>query len=358
MQMSHCSSRSRSRSRFHPLECLGVARPAVRTIVALSALATATALLAQPLPALSQSSAPSDAWPSRPIRILLPVGAGGVTDINARLLAQRWSTTLGQSVLIDNRPGAGGIVATELVKNAIPDGHTLLWLNSGHAVATAVMKSLPYDAVKDFEPVSTIAYFAQALVVGGDSPIKSVSGLVAAAKANPRKVSIGMTNIGSTPHVTAELFRSMGGFEAELVPYKTSGALIAAARTGEASVIIDFIAPVLSLAQSGSVRVLAVTSTQRFPGLPAVPTVAEAGLPGFEATAWNGLAGPAKTPRPVIERLHREIHSAIAVPEIVSRLRELGIEVRGSTPDGMRKLMVEEIDKWRRVVATAKIERQ
>jgi tripartite-type tricarboxylate transporter receptor subunit TctC len=150
----------------------------------------------------------------------------------------------------------------------------------------------------------------------------------------------------------------MGGFEAELVPYKTSGALIAAARTGEASVIIDFIAPVLSLAQSGSVRVLAVTSTQRFPGLPAVPTVAEAGLPGFEATAWNGLAGPAKTPRPVIERLHREIHSAIAVPEIVSRLRELGIEVRGSTPDGMRKLMVEEIDKWRRVVATAKIERQ
>lgn len=321
-------------------------------------LLAALALLMLPAPALSQSATASDSWPARPIRILLPVGAGGVTDINARLLAQRWSTTLGQPVLIDNRPGAGGIVATELVKNALPDGHTLLWLNSGHAVATAVMKSLPYDALKDFEPVSTIAYFAQALVVGGDSPLKSVSGLVQFARANPRKLSIGMTNLGSTPHVTAELLRSMGAFDAELIPFKTSGALIAAARTGEASVIIDFIAPVLSLVQSGSVRALAVTSPTRFPGMPAVPTVAEAGIPGFEATAWNGLAGPAKTPRPIIDRLHREVHDAIAVPEIVARLRELGIEVRGSTPDGLRRLMVEEIEKWRKVVATAKIERQ
>lgn len=312
------------------------------------------------LPALVQARpAPvSDAWPARPIRILLPVGAGGVTDINARLLAQRWSTTLGQPVLVDNRPGAGGIVATELVKNAIPDGHTLLWLNSGHAVATAVMKSLPYDAVRDFEPVSTIAYFAQALVVGADSPLKSVAGLVSFARANPRRLSIGMTNLGSTPHVTAELFRSMGGFDAELVPYKTSGALLAAARSGEAGVIVDFIAPVLPMVQSGAVRALAVTSPARFPGLPAVPTVAESGLPGFEATAWNGLAGPAKTPRPIIQRLHREVHEAIAVPEIVARLRELGIEVRGSSPEGLRALMVEEIEKWRRVVATAKIERQ
>jgi tripartite-type tricarboxylate transporter receptor subunit TctC len=238
--------------------------------IAAAALAAGSTLLVPPLPAMAQAPS-SDAWPARPIRILLPVGVGGVTDINARLLAQRWSTTLGQTVLIDNRPGAGGIVATELVKNAIPDGHTLLWLNSGHAVATAVMKSLPYDAVKDFEPVSTIAYFAQALVVGGDSPIKSVTGLVAAARANPRKISIGMTNIGSTPHVTAELFRSMAGFEAELVPYKTSGALIAAARSGEASVIVDFIAPVLSLVQSGAVRALAVTSSQPWlkPGCPA-----------------------------------------------------------------------------------------
>ena len=323
------------------------ARRLTRLSLALLAIGSASPALGQP-----------DTWPSRPIRILLPVGAGGVTDINARLLAQRWTNTLGQPVLIDNRPGAGGIVATELVKNAIPDGYTLLWLNSGHAVATAVMKSLPYDAVKDFEPVSTIGFFAQALVVGGDSPIKTVANLIAFAKANPRKTSIGITNIGSTPHVTGELFKSMSGIDAEMVPYKTSGALIGAARTGEATVVVDFIAPVLSLVQAGSVRALAVTSTQRFPGLPNVPTVAEAGLPGFEATAWNGLAGPAKTPRPIIERLHREIHSAIAVPEIVERLRELGVEVRGSTPEGMRKLMAEEISKWQRVVATAKIERQ
>jgi tripartite-type tricarboxylate transporter receptor subunit TctC len=317
------------------------------------AAACAVALVA---PALAQAQ--PETYPNRPIRILLPVGAGGVTDINARLLAQRWTTTLGQPVLIDNRPGAGGIVATELVKNAIPDGHTLLWLNSGHAVATAVMKSLPYDAVKDFEPFSTIAFFAQAIVVGGDSPIKTVAGLLAWAKANPRKMSFGITNIGSTPHVSAELFRAMGAIEAEMVPYKTSGALITAARSGEATATIDFIAPVLSLVQGGSLRALAVTSAQRFPGLPNVPTVAEAGLPGYEATAWNGIAGPAKTPRAIIERWNREVQQAIAVPEIVERLRELGIEVRGSTPEGMRKLMVAEIAKWQRVVDTAKIERQ
>jgi tripartite-type tricarboxylate transporter receptor subunit TctC len=306
----------------------------------------------------SQAAGQPEAWPSRPVRILLPVGPGGVTDINARLLAQRWTTTLQQPVLIDNRPGAGGVVATELVKNAIADGYTLLWLNSGHAVATAVMKTLPYDAVKDFEPVSTIGFFAQALVVGGESPIKSVAGLIAYAKANPRKVSFALTNIGSTTHVSAELFKSMSGIDAEMVPYKTSGALIGAVRTGEATAGVDFIAPVLSLVQSGTVRAIAVTSPQRFAGLPNVPTVSEAGLPGYEATAWNGLAGPAKTPRPIIDRLNREVHAAIAVPEIVEKLRDLGVELRGSTPDGLRKLMGEEIRKWQRVVATARIERQ
>ena len=302
--------------------------------------------------------AQSEAYPNRPVRILLPVGAGGVTDINARLLAQRWTNTLGQPVLIDNRPGAGGIVATEVVKNAIPDGHTLLWLNSGHAVATAVMKSLPYDAVKDFEPFSTIGFFAQAIVVGSDSPIKNIGGLIAYARANPRKTSLGITNVGSTQHVSVELFRAMAGVEAEMVPYKTSGALIGAARSGEATAVFDFIAPVLSLVQGGTLRALAVTSPQRFPGLPNVPTVAEAGLPGYEATAWNGIAGPAKTPRAIIERWNREVQQAIAVPEIIERLRELGIEVRGSSPEGMRKLMLAEIAKWRRVVDTAKIERQ
>lgn len=302
--------------------------------------------------------ATAQGWPDRPVRILLPVGPGGVSDINARVLAQRWSGTLGQSVLIDNRPGAGGVVATEMAKNALPDGHTLLWLNSGHAVATAVMKSLPYDAVADFAPVSTIGFFAQAVLVGADSPVKSVQALVSAGRANPRKVILGVTNVGSTQHLTAELFKAMGQFTAEVVPYKTSGPLLGAARTGEASAVVDFIAPALPLVQAGTLRALAVTSRERFPGLPGVPTVAEAGLPGFEATAWNGLAGPAKTPRAIIDRLHREVHASIALPEVIERLREIGIELRGSTPEGMRQLMAAEIAKWRRVVEQAKIERQ
>jgi tripartite-type tricarboxylate transporter receptor subunit TctC len=150
----------------------------------------------------------------------------------------------------------------------------------------------------------------------------------------------------------------MGQFTAEVVPYKTSGPLLGAARTGEASAVVDFIAAALPLVQAGTLRALAVTSRERFPGLPGVPTVAEAGLPGFEATAWNGLAGPAKTPRVVIERLHREVHASIAIPEIIERLREIGIELRGSSPEGMRQLMAAEIAKWRRVVEQAKIERQ
>ncbi len=237
------------------------------------------------------------AYPERPIRILLPFGPGGVTDITARLLAQRLSESMQQQVIIDNRPSAGGIVATEAGMKAEPDGYTLMWLNSGHAVSVSLMKSLPYDPVRDFAPVSTVGFFALTLLVNADSPVRSVSGLIAFAKANPGKLNFGITNIGSTHHVAAELFKSMALVEAQVVPFKTTPALIAAARSNEAQAIFEFISPVLPHIKSGALRALGVTSDRRYPGLPDVPTIAEAGLPGFEASAWNGVAVPVKTPK-------------------------------------------------------------
>ena len=297
-------------------------------------------------------------YPARPIRILLPFGPGGVTDITARLLAQKLSESMQQQVVIDNRPSAGGIVATEAGMKADPDGYTLMWLNSGHAVSVSLMKSLPYDPVRDFAPVSTVGFFALALLINADSPVRSVTGLIAFAKANSEKFNIGITNIGSTHHVAAELFKSMAGLDSQVIPFKTTPALIAAARSSEAQAIFEFISPVLPHIKSGGLRALAVTSERRYAGLPEVPTVAEAGLPGFEASAWNGVAVPAKTPRGVIERLNREINAAIAMPEIKQRLQDLGIDARASTPEGLRDLLAAEIAKWKTVVEKAKIERQ
>ena len=304
------------------------------------------------------SGALAQAYPARPIRILLPFGPGGVTDITARLLAQKLSESMQQQVVIDNRPSAGGIVATEAAMKAEPDGYTLMWLNSGHAVSVSLMKSLPYDPVRDFAPVSTVGFFALALLVNPDSPVRSVTGLIAFAKANPGKFNIGITNIGSTHHVAAELFKSMAGLESQVIPFKTTPALIAAARGSDAQAIFEFISPVLPHIKSGGLRALGVTSERRYAGLPEVPTVAEAGLPGFEASAWNGVAVPAKTPGAVIERLNREINAAIAMPEIKQRLQDLGIDAHASTPDGLRDLLAAEIAKWKQVVEKAKIERQ
>lgn len=304
------------------------------------------------------SGALAQVYPARPIRILLPFGPGGVTDITARLLAQRLSESMQQQVIIDNRPSAGGIVATEAAVKAEPDGYTLMWLNSGHAVSVSLMKSLPYDPVRDFAPVSTVGFFALALLVNADSPIRSVSGLIAFAKANPGKLNFGITNIGSTHHVSAELFKSMALVETQIVPFKTTPALIAAARSNEAQAIFEFISPVLPHIKSGGLRALGVTSDRRYPGLPDVPTVAEAGLPGFEASAWNGVAVPAKTPKAVIDRLNREINTALAIPDLKQRLQDLGIDARPSTPEGLRDLLAAEIAKWKSVIEKAKIVQQ
>jgi tripartite-type tricarboxylate transporter receptor subunit TctC len=297
-------------------------------------------------------------YPSQPVKILLPYAAGGVADITARVLAQKLSGSLGQQVIIDNRPSAGQIVATEAAMKAEPDGHTLLWLNQGHAVSVSMFKSLPYDPVRDFAPISTVGFFGLALLVNSDSPYRSLKEFIAAAKANPGKLNVGTTSIGATQFIAAELFKSMAALDFQTVPFKTTPMIIAALKGNDLQGMVEILAPVIPHIKSGNLRALAVTFDHRFAGLPDIPTLAEAGVPGYEASAWNGVAAPAKTPRAVIERLNKEINAAVAAPELKQRLQDLGVDARASSPEGLRELLVSETAKWKAVIERAKIEKQ
>ena len=289
---------------------------------------------------------------------MVPFAAGGVADITARVLSQKMSETLGQQVLVENRPSAGGIVASEAVAKAEPDGHTLLFITNGNAVSATLFRSLPYDTVNDFAPVSTVGFFDLVLVVDTASRIGSVRELIAFARANPSKFNVGTINPGSTQNLAAELFKSMAGVDAQVVPFKATPAVIVALKGNDVQAAFEFLTPVLPQIKGGTLRALAVTSAKRFPGLPDVPTVAESGVPGYQASSWNGVAAPAKTPRPVIERLNREVNAALADPEVRKRLSALGVEVRPGTPEALRELLVSEIAKWRAVIERAKIPKQ
>ena len=297
-------------------------------------------------------------YPNQPVKILLPYAAGGVADITARVIGQKLSQQLGQQVIIDNRPGAGQIVATEAAMKAEPDGYTLLWLNQGHAVSVSMFKSLPYDPVRDFAPISTVGFFGLALLVNSDSPYRSVKDFIAAAKASPGGLNVGTTSIGGTQFIAAELFKSMAGLEFQTVPFKATPAIITAVKGKDLDGMVEILAPVIPHIKSGNLRALGVTFDHRFAGLPEVPTLAEAGVPGYEASAWNGVAAPAKTPRAVIERLNKEINAAVAAPELRQRLQDLGVDARASSPEAMRELLISETAKWKAVVERAKIEKQ
>lgn len=297
-------------------------------------------------------------YPSQPIKILLPYGAGGVADISARVVAQKLSQQLGQQVLIENRPSAGQIVASEAVKSAAPDGYTLLWFNQGHAVSVSLFNSLPYDPAKDFLPISTVGFFGMALLVDSKSPYQSVGEFIAAAKANPGKLNVGTTSPGGTQYIAAELFKSMAGLDFQTVPFKTTPLIITSLKGNDLQAMVEILAPMIPHIKSGNLRALAVTFDHRFAGLPEVPTLAEAGVPGYEASAWNGVAAPLRTPKAIIDRLNREINTAVAAPEVKQRLQDLGVDAQGSTPEALHALLVSETAKWKKVVEAAKIPKQ
>ena len=300
----------------------------------------------------------SQGYPTKPVRIVLPFGPGGVADITTRTIAPRMSEGLGQQVVVENMPGAGGIRAASEVAKAEPDGHTLLLLTNGNAVSQALFKSLPYDPVNDFAMISTVGFFSMVIVTGANSKYKTLGEVIAAAKQNPGKLNIGTITPGGTQHLAGELFRSTAGLEALVVPHKTTGEVVIGVRNGTLDVGVDFIAPLISAIKSGDLRPLAVTAGKRQPQLPDVPTAQEAGVRGYDVASWNALAAPGKTPAAVIRRVHAELEKALAAPDVQKRFGELGVEPRPSTPEQLREFFVSESQRWSRVVEAAKIPKQ
>lgn len=302
----------------------------------------------------------ANAQPSstKPIRLVVPFGPGGVADLTARTVAQKMAQSMGQSIIVDNKPGAGGVVASDTVAKAPPDGLTVLLMSNGNAVSVGLFKQLPFDTVKDFAPVSTLGYFDLAVVTAADSKFKTMQELLTYAKAHPGTVNIGTINVGSTQHLAAELLKRSTGIDAQVIPFNGSPALVTALRGGQIDAGVEILAPILGQISGKSLRPIAVMGAKRSFALPETPTVAESGAPGFKVASWNAFAVPAKTPPAIVARLNKEVHAALAAPEIKERLRQLGVEAQGSTPQQQAELLRDEIQRWSEVIRLAGIPKQ
>jgi len=320
----------------------------------LSSLAAAL-LLAQA--AAAQTPAP---FPTKPIKIVVPNAAGGAADLTARTVAQKMTESLGQGVIIENKPSAGGVVAGDLVAKAEPDGHTLLLVSSGTAVSAALFKTLPFDTVRDFAPVSMLATFDLAIVVSESGRFKTLAELLAYGRANPGKLNIGTPNIGTTQNLAAELFKASAGIDAQVVPFNGTPPVITALRGGDIDAAVDILGPLMPQITSHALRPLAVLGDKRAPQLPEVPSARESGgsLASFNVSSWNGLAVPAKTPKDVIARLNREVQAALALPDVKKRLFDLNLVAHGSSPEQLGDMLAFEIRRWSDVIVRAKIQKQ
>lgn len=295
-------------------------------------------------------------YPDRPIQLLVPFGPGGIADITARAVAEVMGRRLGQPIVVDNRPSAGSIVASQAVATARPDGHTLLLMSNANAVSVGLFRKLPYDPQKDFAPVSTLGFFDLGLFVSSGSRHATLKALLDHARANPGRLNVGTIAVGSTQHLAAKLLESVAGLELLLVPYKGSPAVLTALRAGEIDVAFEIVGPMLPQVQSGAVRALAVSSGRRNPALPDVPTVIEGGVAGYDVASWNALAAPAGTPAAVIEVLNRAAHEAVASEAVKDRLGRLGVRLAASSPAELEHLLAGEIRRWGDVIRAAKIE--
>ena len=307
------------------------------------------------LTALFTPLAGAQNFPTKPVRIVVPFGAGGVADVTARVVAQKMAQTLGQPVVIENKPGAGGIAAGDAVAKAAPDGHTLLLMSNATAVSEGLFRTLPFKTLQDFAPVSTLGYFDLAVVTAGNSRFKTLGELLVFARAHPGQLNLGSINVGSTQHLTAEMFKSAAGVQVQVVPFNGTPAVVTALRGGQIDAAVEIVAPVLTQIQSGALRALAVASDRRAAALPEVPTTREAGLPGYVARSWNALAAPAKTPAPVIARLNQAVVAALNTPEVKKKLHELNVDAQPSTPQDASALLAAEVKRWGGVIRAAGI---
>jgi tripartite-type tricarboxylate transporter receptor subunit TctC len=297
------------------------------------------------------SSASADTWPSQPLRIVVPAGPGGITDIVARTVGARLAERLGQPVVIENKSGASGIIGTEIVTRAAPDGYTLLMVYPAHTVNPSLKLKLPYDTVRDLAPVTTLTTVSLVLLVPPSLPAGNVGELIALAKKD--RVTFASVGSGSLAHLGAELFRFKAGIDLVQVPYRSAPAAQQAVMTGEVSMFFDTPITAVPLVQAGRVRALGVSTRERSPQLPDVPTIAEAGVPGYEVLGWNGILAPAATPAPVIARLNSEIVAILAEPEVRQKLEQRGAIPFPQGSEAFARLVRDDIAKWAEVLRAA-----
>jgi tripartite-type tricarboxylate transporter receptor subunit TctC len=298
-------------------------------------------------------------YPTKPIRIVVAYTPAGATDILARTIGQKLTEAWGQAVIIDNRPGANGNIGTEYAAKATPDGYTLLMVTAGtHGINPGLYRKLGFDAVKDFAPVSLVAMVPNVFVVNNGVPSKDLKEFIAYAKANQGKLNYGSPGNGSTAHLSMELFKSMTGIQMVHVPYKGSAGVLADLIGGQIVVTMDNMPPYVPQVKAGKIRALAVSPARRSPALPDVPTVAEAGVPGYDSGAWFGLVAPANTPKDLVAKLSRETARILKLPDVSARLADLGAESVGGTPEQFSAHIKAEIAKWAKVIRDANVELQ
>jgi tripartite-type tricarboxylate transporter receptor subunit TctC len=315
------------------------------------ALALAAALaLGGPISASAQS------FPTKPITIVVPASPGGAIDLAARLIGQKLTEAWGQGVVIDNKAGATGIIGTEVVAKAAPDGHMLALVASSHAINPSMAKKLPFDTVKSFEPVVQTHVVPLVLVTAPSFPTKDLKELIAYGKANPGKVLFASSGSGGAPHFSGELFKSMTGIDMTHVPYKGSTLAHPDLMSGRVTLMFDTLAATGAQIKGGGLKAYAVTTAKRAATMPDVPTMAEAGLPGYETSTWGGLLAPAGTPKPVVAKLATEVTRILALPDVKQKLLDAGVEPVGGTPEEFSAFIGKEMEKWAKVAKDAGIQ--
>ncbi len=311
-----------------------------------------TAIAAMALFGMALQAAPAaaaDDYPNKPIRVVLGFGAGGGTDIVTRIIAQPLSEKLGQPVVVENKPGAGGTIAANLVAKAPNDGYTASMASTGHTVSAAMYKKLPFDSVNDFVPIGKVGDTAFLFVANKNFKPNTIQELIAAAKANPGKVKVGTVGLGSTQHFSAELLRQLADIKVKHVPYKNTPTLIAAVRSGEVDYAVDPLHTVIGQVKAGDLKALAVSTPKRWPAAPDIPTVAESGVPGYNVVGWYGLLFPKGTPKAIVDKVNSALNEVLSREEVKAQVAKTGALASASSPEEFGKLLESEVAKWNAV---------